>query len=306
MNPRVLAYKILRDRKEAAEEAARCNLERMLSDPEFAHLYSECRKLAFEKERLGSLNQDTGSLESKYSELCARREQRMKELGFSSEDLRPKYRCPVCGDTGVTDSGDCRCLTELIYRLIREDADLPGNGMTPEELLRADAAADKEHSALYKLLTRYADSFPEVKKIYMLTGAVGVGKSFAAGAVSAALMRKGYSVLFLGANKLNDMFLKYHLAELQSKPEIFRPLFEADLLVIDDLGAETLLNNVTVNYLYILLTERVAPVIITTNLGEKELRNRYTDRIFSRLMDADNAKVLKIGGRDLRLQKNKG
>ena len=305
MNPRVLAYKIIRDRKEAAEETARLCREELLSDPVYRDLDSQCRKLCFEIARLGSQNKDIGSLKSEYSELCKQREIRMKELGKTPDDLTAKYHCPICRDTGVTDSGDCVCLKELVYRLIREDVSIPGNGMTPQEVLSSESATDPDHVALYKLLSRYVANYPEVKKIYLLTGAVGVGKSFAAGTVASALSREGYSVLFLGANKLNDMFLQYHLADLQAKSAIFRPLLEAEFMVIDDLGAETLLKNVTANYLYTLLTSREYPTMITTNLAEKELRNRYTDRIFSRLMDVDNSKVLRITGPDLRITKGK-
>ena len=304
MNAKALAYKIISDRKEQAEETARKNSEELLKDAEYYALNSECKKLVFEIARLGSQNKDTGDLNKKYSELSERRALRMKELGKTPDDIVPKYFCPVCHDTGVTSEGDCACLKELVYRIVREDASVPGNGMSiPEAAAREEAADNPELSSLYKLLLRYVASFPEVRKIYLLSGPVGVGKSFAAGVVAGELMRQGHTTLFLGANKLNDRFLRYHLAHLSAKRELFAPLLEAELLVIDDLGSETLLNNVTVNYLYNLLTEREFPTIITTNLGEKELRNRYTDRIFSRLMDAENAKVLKLNGRDMRLKK---
>ena len=61
--------------------------------------------------------------------------------------------------------------------------------------------------------------------------------------------------------------------------------FSADLLVLDDLGTEVT-NQFTVSVLYEVLNSRLvagAGTIINTNLGAKELRERYADRITSRL-----------------------
>ena len=61
--------------------------------------------------------------------------------------------------------------------------------------------------------------------------------------------------------------------------------FEADLLIMDDLGAE-LTNQFTVASLYNIINTRInrgKSMIISTNLGQKGLLERYDERITSRL-----------------------
>lgn len=299
------AYRILNESRDSALDAARKVRERLNKDPLFASLENECRKLAFEKARLASQNRDISALNAKYEELSAQRAKRMEELGYSAADLKPKFSCELCRDTGKANGKDCVCLKKIVYAVLSEGQDIPCGEegfLTRPRLDVLTADARDAYKKLYALLNRYALSFPEVKKIYTLTGAVGVGKSYAAGAVSHALMRRGFSVLFLNAVRLNEIFLEYHLAPLHLKQSVFAPLTEADLLVVDDLGAEPLLNNVTVNYLYSLLSERTKPVMITTNLDAEALKARYTDRIFSRLLDKKNSKIINVAGSDLRLK----
>lgn len=299
------AYRVLKDSRDAATEAAENKKAALLKDPQYAALEKECRRLAFEKARLASQNRDISALNSEYAANCQKREKRMKELGVSAEDLKPGYSCPICRDTGKVNGRDCACLKEILYRILGDGQDIP----CPEKDFLISSAADAidekyrdSYKKLYSLLNRYVEKFPDVKRVYLLGGAVGVGKSYAAGAVSHALMRRGFSVLFLNAVRLNEIFLEYHLAPLYSKQSVFSPLTDADLLVIDDLGAEPILNNVTVNYLYALLSERSKPIMITSNLTNAALKQRYTDRIFSRLLDKDDSKIILIKGSDLRLK----
>ena len=78
----------------------------------------------------------------------------------------------------------------------------------------------------------------------------------------------------------------------------------AEVLVIDDLGTEPMLENITIEYLFTLLNERRAnrlPTLVATNLTPRELQARYTERIFSRLMDRSETQVLLFFGEDVRL-----
>ena len=78
-----------------------------------------------------------------------------------------------------------------------------------------------------------------------------------------------------------------------------------DVLVIDDLGSENILKNVTENYLDNLLNERMTSgklTFVSTNCGLDDLRDRYGERIFSRLAGNSSLKI-NVGGNDLRLTK---
>ena len=80
-------------------------------------------------------------------------------------------------------------------------------------------------------------------------------------------------------------------------------LNQDDLLLLDDLGAEPMIENVTINYLYYLINERLCAgkaMIVSTNFMPDELREAYTERVSSRLMDQRNTQVLHFVGTDVR------
>jgi len=59
-----------------------------------------------------------------------------------------------------------------------------------------------------------------------------------------------------------------------------------ELLILDDLGTEVT-NQFTNSCLYLVINERInkhLPTIINTNLTGKEIKQRYTDRIASRIL----------------------
>ena len=80
-----------------------------------------------------------------------------------------------------------------------------------------------------------------------------------------------------------------------------------ELLLIDDLGTEPMLENITVEYLFTLLNERRSgrlPTLIATNLTPRELQARYTERIFSRMVDRSDTELLHFIGQDVRLTRH--
>jgi len=74
-------------------------------------------------------------------------------------------------------------------------------------------------------------------------------------------------------------------------------------IIIDDLGTETA-TAVTLSHFFTCLNERLLrqkSVIISTNLSLEDCRNRYQDRIFSRI--ASNFEFCKLTGPDIRMCK---
>ena len=76
-----------------------------------------------------------------------------------------------------------------------------------------------------------------------------------------------------------------------------------DLLIIDDLGTE-LSNTFTNSMLYTCINERQLhgkSTVISTNLSLEQLRDRYSERIFSRI--TGNYTLWKLIGKDIRVLK---
>ena len=80
-------------------------------------------------------------------------------------------------------------------------------------------------------------------------------------------------------------------------------LYNCDLLIIDDLGTETV-NSFVASSLFALINERhlrKKSTIISTNLSLEQIRDIYSDRVFSRI--ANSYSLLKLIADDIRIQK---
>ena len=78
-----------------------------------------------------------------------------------------------------------------------------------------------------------------------------------------------------------------------------------ELLVIDDLGSE-LINQFTVSCLYNVINTRInkqLSTVISTNLSRNDFRQKYWDRITSRIFGEYN--IMLFTGTDVRAQKLK-
>jgi DNA replication protein DnaC len=79
--------------------------------------------------------------------------------------------------------------------------------------------------------------------------------------------------------------------------ELNQTLYESDLLVIDDLGSE-MTNDFVRSQLFGILNERIIrqkSTIITTNFSYENLREKYQERIFSRIIK--EFEPVKLSGR---------
>ena len=77
-------------------------------------------------------------------------------------------------------------------------------------------------------------------------------------------------------------------------------MLETDLLIIDDLGVE-FSTQFTVSCVYNIINSRILsrkPTIISTNLTPRELEDKYTQRITSRIIGGFVS--LRFIGRDIR------
>ena len=84
-------------------------------------------------------------------------------------------------------------------------------------------------------------------------------------------------------------------------------LLECDLLIIDDLGTEPIIKNITQENIYNILNERLLhgrAFIITTNLSPAGLIQKYDQRIASRILSKDTSVLIEFKGKDLRLTVN--
>lgn len=229
-----------------------------------------------------------------------------KKLGITADMLQPDYTCKQCNDTGFLKNGKrCSCFKKLATQITLSELGIDGKTL-PSFSSSKNIKLNNINNNYIKFMN-YCDHFPNSSENILILGDVGTGKSHLVGCIANELQNKGFNIVLLSACELNTIFLKYHTAPIEDKSFYISLLTGCDLLIIDDLGTEPIYKNVTEEYFLMILNERLLnkmPYIVTTNLTQAQLFERYGERILSRLNDKRSGKTTKIEGVDLRLEKN--
>lgn len=258
---------------------------------------------AFEEDREAKFEQIRMETET----LRERRRALLREHGYPENADDPKYDCPICRDSGFVEGRMCSCLRSA---LINETFRSSGIGdlvktqsfeTFSKEYYRDDPRALESIEIILLLCRDYAENFkPGNGKNLLLTGKTGLGKTHISTAIAKVVIEKGCDVVYETAQNIFSDFEKHQFRSREGDEDPTGRYFDCDLLIIDDLGTE-LTNSFTVSCLYNMINTRLnhrAPMIINTNLSQKELRERYADRVTSRLFGEFAA--LHFIGRDVR------
>ena len=235
----------------------------------------------------------------------------LEKLKLKESDLKPKYSCKICSDTGFVGGRPCECYRKKKSKMLIEAFGLSTNrSCTFENFDTKICKNEKQAEALKKIannLQKWAEKYPNNEKNNIfISGKTGVGKTYLTSCLANKFINDDRSFCFVSAFDLNESFLKYHTSFDKTKSSWIEPFIEADILFIDDLGTEPILKNVTKNYLYLVLSERERfsrPVIVTSNFNPLEILDRYDERINSRLCNKRYSHMWLIEGDDLRLTK---
>jgi len=210
--------------------------------------------------------------------------------------MEPSYDCYKCNDTGIVNGKLCGCLkTELNKRLNEQNKQYKFATFKD-----SSSSLSSTLTRIYDISKEWCERFPNshILNINMI-GGTGTGKTFLLECMASNLIDKGFNVMFTTAFALNDECRKYHF----SLPSKVNEYMDCDVLVIDDLGCEPLLKNITVEYLFNIIhlrQKRYKPTLISTNLTMEDILNRYDDRIFSRLSNKMLAITIPFNGIDMR------
>ena len=224
------------------------------------------------------------------------------------------YDCPLCQDSGYVQQKNrrefCPCLREQIYEKVlggQKVAALEGSFAAFDEKIFPDAQQEGGASqrsrimAIRSFAQGYCDAFPEnPQKQLLFMGKPGLGKSYLLACMCKSLREKQRDICYLGAYALFELFHRDRLGEAA----LLEPVYQAKILVIDDLGSEPLTQNVTKEYFFDLLCARARSGLHTfmaTNNSTTQLKERYTERVSSRLLSKQDSLVIRFVGEDLRL-----
>ena len=155
---------------------------------------------------------------------------------------------------------------------------------------------------IYETLERYVAAFPNCKKPNLIfIGGVGTGKTHATQFLGNHIIDRGFSVIFTTAFSLVQRFKDYIF---NFEHAALDHLLTCDLLIIDDLGTEPKIKNISDEHLLNVINERLAnnsPFLITTNLSADDIKARYDQRLASRILSEQSSVVIEFTGKDLRL-----
>jgi len=306
-------YSLLRADNERTEELRK---ERIRTEqPEIFSLVRERENLVFGTLRdILNGSAQAENLPERMEVLSSQIREKLEEKGFPADYLAPVYRCPRCKDTGRTGElikEPCECLKKAYQQKLRKRIGLSSDSnetfesfdlnVFPDEMIPGQDFTQREIMKLYrKICETWANEYPHgTYRDLLLTGSSGLGKTFLLRAMAERLIARDVNVLIISAYSMLEILRKSYFENDDSASE----LLAADVLMIDDLGSEPLMQNVTVEQLFYLLNERQnkgLSTVISTNLDMARFRERYTERIASRLRDSRNCKVISLLGKDIR------
>ncbi len=248
---------------------------------------------------------------NKNLKLQAERKECLTANGFPADYLEVQYNCKKCEDKGYINPGEpCECLLEEYrqeqvkklrtsfgfevrpfesFKLEYYSKERNGNPISPYENVQVN----------YNICKKYAEKFDENSGNIFITGGTGLGKTHLASCIALEVAAKGFSVVYGTSFEILGAFedKKFNREVLGDKTEDYK---KADLLIIDDLGAE-MITQFSTAALYNLMATREAAgksTIVITTLTLNEIASKYTPQIASRL--DGNYVTVSLFGEDIR------
>ncbi|MDR0197708.1 MAG: ATP-binding protein [Oscillospiraceae bacterium] len=259
------------------------------------------------REKIAVIEEENSNAARKISELLVRG-------GYPSDYLNPIYFCEKCLDSAIAENARCECFTSAVRRLavagFNSNSPLALTGFESFETgLYPDKKEETNGKNIRALMRKnfefcenYAENFHLPNSGLLLIGDTGLGKTHLSLAIAGRTLENGFNAVYGSAP---DIFRKIENEHFGRENGNTTDLLQsADLLVLDDLGAEWS-SAFYMSVFYNLLNSRMnagLPLVISTNLDLDELKERYGERVFSRMI---TMKILQFYGNDIRQLKRR-
>lgn len=270
------------------------------------------------------LDGDKGALKELRSEIADLKEQKrvlLRSAGFPADYMDMQYRCADCQDTGYSEGKKCHCFRQSEMKYLYAQSNI--EQVVAVENFNTFSFEYFDDSRVIPVLNRtvkqymgqvletsksFVRDFHEAHGNLLFTGPTGVGKTFLTNCIAKELIDRYYSVIYLSANDLFEVFSKnrFDYQDEDDMKGMYQYILDCDLLIVDDLGTE-LNNSFTSSELFYCINERLnsqKSTIISTNHPINELRDRYTERVTSRLISRYT--IVPLYGDDIRIRKKAG
>ena len=292
-----------------SEAEARCEIVRAESE-EIAKIDAELSTTGMLIFKTACNGGDITPIKERNKALQERRRELIVGLGYPADYTDIHYTCKACSDTGFIDGTKlCGCLRELIIKG-RIESSAMGRLIERQSFDNFDLGRYSYDGKVYEKMKanlaaakNFVRDFGKSSYNLLLIGSTGTGKTHISTAIARELIHKGYDVIYDSTQNIISDFESDRFRNNYGREENRSDKYlDCQLLIIDDLGTE-FSNQFTVSTLYNLLNTRQnkgLPTVISTNLSPDELRSKYEDRIYSRIIGSD-CRVLVFIGKDMRV-----
>lgn len=263
----------------------------------------------YARKRMQGEDITSADLKKVIADLKSQKKALLISASLPEDYLDPIYTCKDCKDTGFIDGQKCHCFRQIGVSVLYANSNIEKYLKSVDFSMISDEYYEGDELVAFKDTYRKAKNFVENFdtdfKNLLIYGTVGSGKSLMSACIAKSLIEKEHSVLYFSAASLFDLFSKYTF-DYSSKQDLYNSysdLFECDLLVIDDLGTEMNNNQFTFSALFTCLNERLLnkkSTIISTNLPPATIGDRYTERVYSRIVEKYT--FCKLSGPDIRFK----
>ncbi len=310
-------YVAKKQRREALIKERKLELEAKI--PELSALDKEIASLSFGifKKAADGFSPDEAvrEIREKSASLTKKRDELIKDAGYSENYLNPPYDCPICKDEGFIDNTYCHCFQKKLLEETLAEANLSSlSGNTFEAFSldwyskEAEGGKLSPRDNMKKILAdciKFSENFKTTDDNLLFMGPSGLGKTFLSSCIANYLIKKGEDVIYQSAGAVFSLLDRLKFGKSASEEDNFamQRIMDSDLLILDDLGTE-FITEFSISELFKILNTRILngkKTIISTNLSLADLKRVYSERILSRIIG--HFVIFNFYGKDIRLLK---
>jgi len=286
------AQNIITQRRISAENSYKTAVAPLYADKEYVSLEKEQTRLLIENAKKEALGEKPDTNREK--ELI----ETLKQIKtkHNLQNVKIEYSCHLCHDEGYVNGQMCKCLKKEISKLLMQDS-----GFDKLENFK-ECTKTSGQEEVYKKMQEWCNK-SSAKNLIYIAGPTGVGKTVILRCMANEFIENGRVVKITTAFNMNQDFKEFSKTRNE---ELLNKYLSPEILFVDDLGTEPKYDGVTIECLYLLINERKMKnlsTIITSNLDLADLRDRYDERISSRIMDRNSSINIYLNGEDKRIKK---
>ena len=233
-----------------------------------------------------------------------------KSQQFFETDDEPEV-CPKCYGSGMEviagkGARKCECRKQNSHNNQIDKTRIPKRYESCH--FHSYRAFNPSQERAFKYASKLTMEYPAIERGLLFMGTVGVGKTHLAVSILKGLTERGFNCLFYESGSLlKEIQNSYNIHTQTSELKVLAPILEAEVLVLDELGAskptewvrDTMANIINTRY-----NDKKLTIFTTNYLDERRtekdetLEDRVGVRLRSRLYEM--CRTVPMGGEDFR------